>query len=128
MILGINLQKMLKSTLYTVSEFQVSIQPFEKRALPDDAILGFHNPVAFVGEVEKATWDSEQLRSLKSLDAFTDGYPKIEFSMNDEDGSIPVFDVSVRGVAEVSGGKLNSQFYLQIRFGIARQRGSKGTG
>jgi len=37
----------------TSNLLQTTIQPFKKYSLPEDAILGFCNPMVFVGEVKK---------------------------------------------------------------------------
>ena len=76
--------------------FYPFIEPTKKLTLPENTVLGFGYPMAFVGEEQKFTWNTSQLRCIKSLKAFGIWYPEIICTGNDHDGCIPFIHIQMR--------------------------------
>jgi len=52
--------------------------------IPEDGILGFKNPVVFVGEIDEATGDALTLERGVKLKALRDGDAVVEFAVDHE--------------------------------------------
>jgi hypothetical protein len=59
------------------------VDPVVDGFVPELGVLGFEDPVAFVGEVEHLTGDVEELEGVEELEAFTDVEAVVELVVDD---------------------------------------------
>ena len=70
--------------------------------IPEDRVLGFKNPVVFVGEIDEATGDALTLERGVKLKALRDGDAVVEFAVDHERWRLEVRSVG-HGVLRVVG-------------------------
>ena len=81
-----------------------ALQPAVDFAIPEDGVLGFEDPVVFVGEIDEAAGDAQPLEGGVKLEALGDGDAVVEFAVDHEGGGLEVRGVGHR-VLRVVGGR-----------------------
>src|ERR1019366_4526018 len=56
--------------------------PIQERVVPEHAVLGLRNPVAFIREQQQLGWNLLHLQRRKQLHSLAHGYAIIRFAVN----------------------------------------------